>query len=91
MLVHSCFVLHLHYLLLLGKIHLGDVYGVITLGTIVMYGLFLMAQVDKSCSGLFATSVPGYCLLPMVFLSFSSFLSTLNCFIGMITSIIFIV
>jgi hypothetical protein len=76
-------------LLLLGKIHFGYVYGIVTLGTVGMYSLLnLMISTDKSCSGLFVTSVLGYCLLPMVILSFSSFLFKLNGFVGMIITII---
>ncbi|CAF0789086.1 unnamed protein product [Rotaria sp. Silwood1] len=79
-------------LLLLGKIHFGYVYGIVTLGNVGMYGLLnLMASPDKPCSGLFVTSVLGYCLLPMVILSFSSFLLKLNGFINMIIAIIFII
>jgi hypothetical protein len=79
-------------LLLLGKIHFGYVYGIVTLGTVGMYGLLnLMTSSDKPCSGLFVTSVLGYCLLPMVILSFSSFLFQLNGFIGTIIVIIFII
>ena len=78
-------------LLLLGKIHFGYVYGIVTLGTIGMYGLLnLMTSPDKPCSGLFVTSVLGYCLLPMVILSFSSFLFNLNGLIGLIIASIFI-
>jgi hypothetical protein len=79
-------------LLLLGKIHFGYVYGIVTLGTFGMYSLLnLMTSPDKPCSGLFVTSVLGYCLLPMVILSFSSFLFKLHGFIGMIIAIIFII
>jgi hypothetical protein len=78
-------------LLLLGKIHFGYVYGIVTLGTVGMYSLLnLMTSPDKPCSGLFVTSVLGYCLLPMVILSFSSFLFKLHGFIGMIITLIFI-
>ncbi|CAF3673939.1 unnamed protein product [Rotaria sp. Silwood1] len=78
-------------LLLLGKIHFGYVYGIVTLGTVGMYGLLnMMTSPDKPCSGLFVTSVLGYCLLPMVILSFSSFLFKLNGLIGLIVALIFI-
>jgi hypothetical protein len=78
-------------LLLLGKIHFGYVYGIVTLGTFGMYSLLnLMISSNKPCSGLFVTSVLGYCLLPMVILSFSSFLFKLNGFIGLIVAMIFI-
>lgn len=79
-------------LLLLGKIHFGYVYGIVTLGTVGMYGLLsMMTSPDKSCSGLFVTSVLGYCLLPMVILSFSSFLFKLNGLTGLIVALIFII
>ncbi|CAF1059001.1 unnamed protein product [Rotaria sordida] len=78
-------------LLLLGKIHFGYVYGIVALGTVGMYGLLnMMTSPDKPCSGLFVTSVLGYCLLPMVMLSFSSFLFNLNGLIGLIIASIFI-
>ena len=58
-------------LLLLGKIHFGYIYGIVVLGTVGMYTLLnFMTSSDKPCSGLFVTSVLGYCLLPMVILSF---------------------
>ncbi|CAF3675726.1 unnamed protein product [Rotaria socialis] len=79
-------------LLLLGKINFGYVYGIVTLGTFGMYGLLnLMSSPDKPCSGLFVTSVLGYCLLPMVILSFSSFLFKFNGFINMVLAIVFII
>ena len=79
-------------LLLLGKIHFGYVYGIVTLGTVAMYGLLnLMTSSDKLCSGLFVTSVLGYCLLPMVILSFASFLFKLKGLIGMVIAIVFII
>ena len=79
-------------LLLLGKIHFGYVYGIVTLGTVGMYGLLnMMTSPDKPCSGLFVTSVLGYCLLPMVILSFSSFLFQLNGLIGLVMASVFIV
>lgn len=79
-------------LLLLGKIHFGYVYGIVTLGTVGMYGLLnMMTSPNKPCSGLFVTSVLGYCLLPMVILSFSSFLFKLNGLIGLIIASIFII
>jgi len=78
-------------LLLLGKIHFGYVYGIVTLGTVGMYGLLnMMTSPDKPCSGLFVTSVLGYCLLPMVILAFSSFLFQLNGLIGLLIASIFI-
>lgn len=76
-------------LLLLGKIHFGYVYGIVTLGTVGMYSLLnVMTSSDKTCSGLFVTSVLGYCLLPMVLLSFSSFLFPLHSFIGILITMI---
>ncbi|CAF0836728.1 unnamed protein product [Adineta ricciae] len=79
-------------LLLLGKIHFGYVYGIVTLGTVGMYGLLnMMASPDKPCSGLYVTSVLGYCLLPMVILSFSSFLFKLNGLVGLIIASVFII
>ena len=78
-------------LLLLGKIHFGYVYGIVTLGTVGMYGLLnMMTAPDKPCSGIYVTSVLGYCLLPMVILSFSSFLFQLNGLAGLIMASIFI-
>ncbi|CAF1011554.1 unnamed protein product [Adineta ricciae] len=78
-------------LLLLGKIHFGYVYGIVTLGTVGMSALLnLMASPDKPCSCIYTTSVLGYCLLPMVILSFASFVFHFNGFFGMIIAIIFI-
>jgi len=77
-------------LLLLGKIHFGYVYGIVTVGTVGMYGLLNMMTPDKSCSGIYVTSVLGYCLLPMVILSFLSFFFKLNGIIGLSIASIFI-
>ena len=78
-------------LVLLGKIQFGYVYGIVTLGTVGMYGLLnMMTSPDKPCSGLYVTSVLGYCLLPMVILSFSSFLFKLHGLVGLIIASIFI-
>ena len=78
-------------LLLLGKIHFGYVYGIVSLGTCGMYSLLnLMTSPDRTCSGLFVTSVLGYCLLPMVILSFGAFFFPLYGWIGMLVTSIFV-
>ncbi|CAF1126616.1 unnamed protein product [Didymodactylos carnosus] len=76
-------------LLLLGKIHFGYVYGIVLIGCVAMYGLLNMMS-EKPCSGIYVTSVLGYCLLPMVLLSFSSFIFKLNGPIGLIIAAFFI-
>ncbi|CAF0785633.1 unnamed protein product [Didymodactylos carnosus] len=76
-------------LLLLGKIHFGYVYGIVLIGCFAMYSLLNMMS-EKPCSGIYVTSVLGYCLLPMVLLSFSSFLFKLNGPIGLVIAAFFI-
>lgn len=56
-------------LLLAGKVHFGYIYGIGVVGCIAMYlllNLMSLSSVSASC----IVSVLGYCLLPMVLLSF---------------------
>lgn len=76
-------------MLLVGKIQFGYIYGITALGCLSMYALLnLMSEngVSAMCIG----STLGYCLLPMVLLSFISSFLSLNGFIGLILSLFFI-
>ena len=76
-------------LLLVGKIQFGYIYGITALGCLSMYALLnLMSEngVSAMCIG----STLGYCLLPMVLLSFISSVISLNGFMGLILSVFFI-
>lgn len=76
-------------LLLMGKIQFGYIYGITLMGCMSMYCLLnLMSEtgVTAICIG----STLGYCLLPMVFLSFIGSVVALDGMLGMIMSIGFI-
>lgn len=76
-------------LLLMGKIQFGYIYGITAMGCLSMYSLLnLMSETGVSavCIG----STLGYCLLPMVFLSFIGSLITLNGYFGLCLSVMFI-
>lgn len=76
-------------LLLMGKIQFGYIYGITALGCFCMYALLnLMSEkgVNAACIG----SILGYCLLPMVILSFLSTLLALDGLPSLIVSILFI-
>lgn len=76
-------------LLLMGKIQFGYIYGITALGCLCMYTLLnLMSEkgVNAACIG----SILGYCLLPMVILSFLSTLFSLDAAPRLILSLFFI-
>ncbi len=76
-------------LLLMGKIQFGYIYGITAMGCLSMYCLLnLMSETGVSavCIG----STLGYCLLPMVFLSFLGSILTLDGVFGMLLSVLFI-
>ena len=76
-------------LLLMGKIQFGYIYGITALGCLCMYSLLnLMSEqgVNAVCIG----STLGYCLLPMVLLSFLASFVNLSGLFGLIVSILFI-
>ena len=76
-------------LLLRGKIQFGYIYGITVLGCLSMYFLLNLMS-EKGVNAVCIASTLGYCLLPMVFLSFLSNLITLNGGFGLILSILFI-
>lgn len=68
-------------LLLSGKVHFGYIYGISILGCLAMYcllNLMSMLGVSASC----VVSILGYCLLPMVLLSFLSVVLSLQGLLG---------
>merc|ERR1711970_1475437 len=72
-------------LLLGGKVAFGYIYGLGLMGCLGMYlllNLMSVSGVGLSC----VVSILGYCLLPMVLLSFASILFSLTGFVGMVTT-----
>jgi len=70
-------------LLLTGKVHFGYIYGIGVVGCIAMYMLLnLMSMNGTTVTCVF--SVLGYCLLPMVLLSFYAVLLSLQGLVGII-------
>lgn len=68
-------------LLLSGKVHFGYIYGIGVVGCLAMYALLnLMSTSGVSVSCI--VSVLGYCLLPMVLLSFFSVIMSLQGMLG---------
>ncbi|NXO03173.1 YIPF7 protein, partial [Rhinopomastus cyanomelas] len=64
-------------LLLAGKLHFGYVYGMSAIGCLAMHALLNLMSVPGVSHGCVA-SVLGYCLLPMVFLSSSAVVFSLQ-------------
>lgn len=76
-------------LLLLGKVHFGFIYGITAVGCLSMYVLLnLMSEkgVNAACIG----SILGYCLLPMVILSFVSVVLTFAGSLRIIVACVFV-
>ena len=76
-------------LLLMGKIQFGYIYGITALGCLSMYCL-LNLRSEQGVSAVCIGSTLGYCLLPMVILSFIGSLITLNGVVGLVISVVFI-
>jgi hypothetical protein len=76
-------------LLLLGKIHFGYVYGITALGCLSMYSLLNLMS-ENGVSAICISSTLGYCLLPMVMLSFLAQIVMLKSLHGIIISLMFI-
>ncbi|KAK6172598.1 hypothetical protein SNE40_016221 [Patella caerulea] len=73
-------------LMLSGKLHFGYIYGIGVVGCLAMYmllNLMSMTGVSVGC----ITSVLGYCLLPMIVLSFFSVIMSLQGIVGMVFTI----
>ncbi|CAG5135316.1 unnamed protein product [Candidula unifasciata] len=70
-------------LLLSGKLHFGYIYGIGLVGCLAMYCLLNLMSLNGVTSGIII-SVLGYCLLPMVFLSFLSAVLTLTGIFGLV-------
>ena len=60
-----------------GKLHFGYIYGIGVVGCLAMYSLLNLMSVS-GVSGGCTVSVLGYCLLPMVILSFTSVVLSLQ-------------
>jgi len=76
-------------LLLVGKIQFGYVYGITALGCVTMYALLNLMS-ERGVSAVCIVSTLGYCLLPMVLLSFIASLVNLDGAIGLCLSVCFI-
>lgn len=76
-------------LLLMGKIQFGYIYGITALGCLCMYTLLNLMS-EKGVNGACIGSVLGYCLLPMVILSFISTLLSLDGTPRLLISLLFI-
>ncbi|KAK3768640.1 hypothetical protein RRG08_065934 [Elysia crispata] len=70
-------------LLLSGKLHFGYIYGIGLVGCLAMYCLLNLMSLSGVSAGIIV-SVLGYCLLPMVFLSFSAVLLSLKGMVGIV-------
>lgn len=68
-------------LMLSGKLHFGYIYGIGVVGCLAMYFLMNMMSMTGVAVGCII-SVLGYCLLPMVILSFSAVLLSLQGIVG---------
>ncbi|CDK27278.1 unnamed protein product [Kuraishia capsulata CBS 1993] len=76
-------------LLIGGKTHFGYIYGVALFGTISIHNLFkLMSNQEVSLDIVGTASVLGYCLLPLVILSFFAVFFHLDNTLGYLTSIL---
>ncbi|XP_041360073.1 protein YIPF5-like [Gigantopelta aegis] len=74
-------------LMLAGKLQFGYIYGIGVVGCLAMYALLnlmSMTGVSVGCT----ISVLGYCLLPMVILSFSSVVLSLQGILGIVFTVI---
>jgi hypothetical protein len=70
-------------LLLAGKVHFGYIYGVALMGWISIYGILNLMS-ESGIDTLRTASVLGYCLLPMVLLSFTSIIIPLQGIMGLL-------
>merc|ERR1712062_865343 len=74
-------------LLLSGKIQFGYVYGIGLVGCVAMYCLLNLMSLAGVSVGV-VVSVLGYCLLPMVILSFSAALLSLQGLVGLVLTLV---
>uniref|UniRef100_A0A0B7APR4 Protein YIPF n=1 Tax=Arion vulgaris TaxID=1028688 RepID=A0A0B7APR4_9EUPU len=70
-------------LLLSGKVHFGYIYGIGLVGCLAMYCLLNLMSLNGVSAGIIV-SVLGYCLLPMVFLSFLAAVLALTGIVGLV-------
>ncbi|OWF37274.1 protein YIPF5-like [Mizuhopecten yessoensis] len=70
-------------LMLAGKLQFGFIYGIGVVGCLAMYSLLNLMSITGVSAGC-VISVLGYCLLPMVILSFSAVLLSLQGLIGIV-------
>ncbi|XP_033743733.1 protein YIPF5-like [Pecten maximus] len=77
-------------LMLAGKLQFGFIYGIGVVGCLAMYSLLNLMSI-KGVSGGCVISVLGYCLLPMVILSFSAVLFSLQGLIGIVLTAVSVI
>ncbi|KAL3880673.1 hypothetical protein ACJMK2_032895 [Sinanodonta woodiana] len=70
-------------LMLAGKLQFGYIYGIGLVGCLAVYALLNLMSMTGVSAGI-TVSVLGYCLLPMVILSFSSIVLSLQGIIGIV-------
>ncbi|ESO90672.1 hypothetical protein LOTGIDRAFT_233682 [Lottia gigantea] len=73
-------------LMLSGKLHFGYIYGIGVVGCLAMYLLLNLMSLTGVSVGIII-SVFGYCLLPMVLLSFTSVVMSLQGILGLVFTI----
>ncbi|XP_040412617.1 protein YIPF7 isoform X2 [Cygnus olor] len=76
-------------LLLAGKVHFGYVYGVSAIGCLAIHALLNLMSISGVSHGCVA-SVLGYCLLPMVILSTSALVFSLQGILGTLLALFII-
>lgn len=77
-------------LMLAGKLQFGYIYGIGVVGCLAMYSLLNLMSITSVSAGC-VISVLGYCLLPMVILSFSAVLLSLQGLIGIVLTVMAVV
>ncbi len=77
------------FLLVSDKVHFGYIYGCALLGSISLHLILnLMALPGNSINYIRSASVLGYCLLPLVFISFTGITLPLNGLLGFLITTI---
>ncbi|KAI9325981.1 hypothetical protein DFJ73DRAFT_791185 [Zopfochytrium polystomum] len=74
------------FLLFAGKLHFGYIYGLAMLGCLSVYAILNLMS-ESGIDGYRTASVLGYCLLPMVILSFLSMLARNTIFVAILSAL----
>ncbi|XP_071087386.1 protein YIPF5-like [Haliotis cracherodii] len=78
------------FLMLSGKLHFGYIYGIGVVGCVAMYALLNLMSMTGVTIGCII-SVLGYCLLPMVILSFTSIVISLQGILGTVLTVVTVI